>query len=480
MTPRLHPDVLDRLPAGVKRPARRGGAVPPGVVHLGVGNFHRAHQAMAFEDLALAGDLRWGVCGVSLRRPAMRDALRAQDGLYTVLEREGRGTRARVVGSLRELLVASESSATVRDRLASPHTRLVTLTITEKGYDQTDAGSALALLVDGLAARQAAAAGGLTLMSCDNLSGNGRQLRERLIRAACAGSRGVAAGGLSLARWIEHEVVCPDTMVDRIVPATTDADREEAERLLGLHDAWPVATEPFSQWVIEARCAGEAPPLDRVGARWVDDVAVWEAMKLRLLNAAHSSLAYLGVPLGLATVDEAVADPSLRTFLERLWQQVEPTLPGQVRGEVGPYTRSLLTRFANPALRHSLLQISADGSRKLPQRLLSSLRQARRAGLPHGALLLGVAAWMHFLIGEPDPCARAASRWSVDDPLAGQLLPLAREGTGLRARVGALLGVQAVFGDDLHQDAGLRDALTQSLERLQTQGARAAISSTDS
>ncbi len=479
MTPRLHRDTLERLPAGVQRPARSWGITPPGVLHLGVGNFHRAHQAIAFEDLALAGDARWGVCGVSLRRPVMRDALVAQDGLYTVLERDGRGAQARVVGSLRELLVAPESPATVRDRLASPNTRLVTLTITEKGYDQTDAGSALALLVEGLAARHAAGVGGLTLLSCDNLSRNGGLLHERLIRAASPVVRDGSLAGAPLARWIEHEVVCPDTMVDRIVPATTDADRAQAEQVLGLHDAWPVATEPFSQWVIEARFAGEAPPLDRVGAQWVDDVAAWEAMKLRLLNAAHSSLAYLGVPLGLATVDEAAADPSLRIFLARLWRQVEPTLPASVRGEVGPYTGRLLERFANPALRHALRQISADGSRKLPQRLLVSLREARRQGLPHDALLLGVAAWLHFLIGEPDPHARSATRWSVDDPLAGQLLPVARKEVCTRDRVGALLGVQAVFADDLHQDSSLLDALTRALERLRTQGARAAISSID-
>ena len=446
---------------------------------MGVGNFHRAHQAVAFDALAHLGDARWGVCGVNLRRPAMRDALTAQGGLYTVLERDAGGTRAKVMGALRELYVAPESTASVLARLASPDTRLVTLTITEKGYDDTGAGSALALLVDGLAARQSAGAGRLTLMSCDNLAANATVLRARLL--ALAQARGEAAGARStesLAAWIEREVVCPHTMVDRIVPATTQADRDEAAQLLGLHDAWPVATEPFSQWVIEARFAGEPPALDRVGAQWVNDVAAWESMKLRLLNAAHSSLAYLGLPMGLDTVDQAVAAPVLKGFLDQLWRQAAPTLPAAVHPEVPAYTARLLARFANSALHHALVQISADGSRKLPQRLLGTVRDARRLGLPHDALLMSLAAWMRFLAGRRDPDASPASpMWVVDDPLADRLVTIARRAHSVRESVGALLAVREVFDDDWRDDPGLVDALSRAWQALNAKGTVAALSS---
>lgn len=477
--PRLSSARLDALDAHIERPLYDRSGEPPGVVHLGVGNFHRAHQAAAFDALARLGDARWGVCGVSVRRSAMRDALQPQDGLYTVVERDAQGSRARIIGALREVLVAPESPDAVRARLASKHTRLVTLTVTEKGYDEAGAGSALALLTDGLAARQAAGVGGLTLMSCDNLAANGAALRARLLAlASTRESARNARRGESLASWIEREVACPHTMVDRIVPATTDADRQETARLTGVYDAWPVVTEPFSQWVIETAFRAEPPALERVGAQWVSDVSAWESMKLRLLNAAHSSLAYLGVPLGLTTVDRAVAEPALRQFLDQLWHQVMPTLPASVRVEAPTYTRQLLARFANPALGHALLQISADGSRKLPQRLLATLRDARRLGLPHDALLMGVAAWMQFLSGCPDPAvAPRAPLWTVDDPMADRLVSLARGARTAHEAVSALLAVHEVFGDDLREDAALVDALAGTLHALHGSGTVAALSS---
>jgi fructuronate reductase len=458
---RLSEERLDRLPADVGRPRYRRGQQAPGVVHLGVGNFHRAHQALSFDDLLAAGDARWGVCGVSLRRPAMRDALAPQDGLYTVLVRDGAGTRARVVGALAELRVAPTERAAVLRRIASPDTRLVTLTITEKGYDDTGPEGAIALLRDGLAERRATGAGGLSLLSCDNLSANGARLHARLLQAA--------AGDAGLSAWIERAVCCPDTMVDRIVPATTEEDRREAVRRLGCEDAWPVPAEPFSQWVVERRFQGEAPPLDRVGVTFVDDVAPWEAMKLRLLNAAHSALAYLGAPAGLPTVDGAIADPRLRGFVRRLWAQAAATLPASVRAEAPAYGERLLERFANPALRHRLLQIATDGSRKLPQRLLGTLRDARRAGLPHDAPLHALAAWMRFCAGVDE----LGRELPLDDPLAPRLRAAATAPGDARSTVRALLGIDEVFGGALGEpgdDPGLVDALATALAGLREAG----------
>jgi fructuronate reductase len=463
MTARLSESTLAALPADVERPAHARRDARIGVVHLGVGNFHRAHQALVFDALLAAGDARWGVSGVSLRRPAMRDALAPQDGLYTVLVRDGSGTRVRVAGALRELLVAPEAPAVVIARLAAADTRLVTLTVTEKGYDETGPSSALGLLAAGLAARRAAGRGGLSVLSCDNLSHNGRRLQARLHAEA-------AALDPALADWIGRAVACPDTMVDRIVPATVDADRDEAARRLGVVDAWPVAAEPFTQWVIERRFTGETPPLEAAGVELVDDVAPWEAMKLRLLNAAHSSLAYLGALAGLATVDAAIAEPRLRAFVGRLWLQATATLPASVQAQAPGYGVRLLERFANPALRHRLLQIAMDGSRKLPQRLVATLLEARRAGLPHDAPLIAVAAWMHFCAGRDD----AGGELPLDDPLAARLRATASAPGEALQTVRAMLAIDEVFGDAA-TDPALAVELAAALDALRERGALAAI-----
>ncbi|MFM1988992.1 MAG: hypothetical protein RJA99_1949 [Pseudomonadota bacterium] len=455
---RLSDTTLAALPADVARPAYDRRAVRTGVVHLGLGNFHRAHQAVVFDDLLASGDLRWGVCGASLKRPAMRDALAPQDGLYALLVRDGAGTRPRVIGAIRERLVAPEAPAALVARIAAADTRLVTLTVTEKGYDETGPAGAVGALAAGLAARRATGRGGLSVLSCDNLSRNGAKLAARLRAEA-------AAIDPALADWIDANVACPDTMVDRIVPATTDDDRAEAAARLGLDDAWPVAAEPFTQWVVERRFAGEAPPLEAAGVELVDDVAPWEAMKLRLLNAAHSSLAYLGAAAALPTVDAAIAEPRLRAFVARLWAQAAPTLPAAVQGHAPAYGARLLERFANPALHHRLLQIAMDGSRKLPQRLLATLVDARRSGLPHDAPALAVAAWIRFCAGR-DEAGRALP---LEDPLAARLREAATTHGDARATVRAVLGLDPAFAGAAGDD-GLARAVAAALETLRARG----------
>jgi fructuronate reductase len=365
---------------------------------------------------------------------------------------------------LRELLVVPEAPAALTARLAAPSTRLVTLTITEKGYDDDGPDGAIPRLLDGLAARRAAGAGGTALLSCDNLSRNGARLRERLLAVA-------AARDAELAAWVEREVDCPDTMVDRIVPATSANDRAEAAARLGLEDAWPVAAEPFSQWVVASDFRGPPPPLDRVGAIFVDDVGPWEAMKLRLLNAAHSSLAYLGAPAGFSTVDAAIAEPKLRAFVERLWAQVAPALPPSVRAEAPAYGARLLARFANPALGHRLLQIATDGSRKLPHRLVASVLALRREGAPHDAPLAALAAWIRFCAGRDE----AGAALALDDPLAARLRAAATAGGEPIAAVRAVLAIDEVFGDAGVVDPGLAPALARALGTLRELGTLGAI-----
>lgn len=463
MTPRLSDAVLAGLPDDVQRPTRVRDRDTVGVVHLGVGNFHRAHQALVFDDLLESGDPRWGVCGVSLRRAAMRDALAPQQGLYALLVRDGAGTRVRVPGALRELLVAPESPQAVVARIAAPGTRLVTLTITEKGYDPQGGGGALAVLRSGLAARRAAGAGGLTLLSCDNLSGNGARLRERLLQAC--------ADDAALARWIDRRVACPDTMVDRIVPATTSTDRAEALARLGVADAWPVPCEPFTQWVVQARFEGEVPPLDRAGVTLVDDVAPWEAMKLRLLNAAHTALAMVGAPAGIATVDRAIADPRLAAFVGRLWSQAAATLPAAVRHEAPGYCARLRRRFANPALRHRLLQIAQDTSRKLPQRIVAAVDDAAAIDAPHDAGLFAVAAWMRFCAGHDE----GGSDLPLDDPLAARLREAATAHADAEQTVRAMLALSDVFPARWARDDARVRTLSDALARLRRRGLDALI-----
>jgi fructuronate reductase len=433
-------------------------------VHLGVGNFHRAHQAVYFEKILNQGDLRWGISAISLKRPVTRDTLQPQDLLYTVLTRSGAATEAQVIGAIRECLVASENPAAVIERLAHADTKLVTLTITEKGYLETGEASALGYLLKALALRMTRNLP-LTILSCDNLSSNGDRLHFLLLAEAKHLSP-------QLATWIERQVACPNTMVDRIVPATLDHDRDEAKSYLGVEDAWPVPAEPFTQWVIENRFAGEMPELPSVGVQLVESCAPYEAMKLRLLNAAHSAMAYLGAPAGFETVDQAVASPQVRAVLRRLWFEAAATLPVVVQDEVPDYVRALESRFSNPALGHRLEQIAMDGSLKVPVRLLATLRDCRADHLPSGAIIFAVAAWIRWL-----KCVdEAGQSYELKDPMAAMLMKLSERHLSAQQRVRQLMKLEPVFGLDLGADAELVISLTHCLELLERYGSLEAVS----
>ncbi|MGW8188663.1 mannitol dehydrogenase family protein [Sphingomonas hankookensis] len=446
---RLSDATLGHLPAAIARPDYDRSALTPGIVHIGPGAFHRAHQA-AYVDRILRQDPRWAISAVALNSTGVADALAPQNGLYT-LALLGAETRHRVIGSITELLTAHRRDA-ILSRIAAPTTRLITTTVTEKGY-HLDSNGALDMehpaivreltgaepstlsgwLVAGLAARRAAGGGAITLLSCDNLADNGHRFRRSVRDLA-------AARDPDLARWIDDNVRFPSTMVDSITPATDDALRASVLSATGLEDAWPIQREGFAQWVIEDDFAGDRPPFDLAGAQFTRDVRGFENAKLRLLNGAHSSLAYLGILMGLTTVRDAMACAPLAAFAERLMRQdIAPSITPPAEMDLPAYIDAVLARFANPAIAHQLAQIAWDGSQKLPYRLCDTIRDARAAGRSVERLAVPIAAWLRFLE------RRKASGEKLVDPRADALLARAGEPA-------TLLSMRDVFGD-LGEDA---------------------------
>ena len=462
--PRLSDRTLTQARNGAWPAAYERDAVTTGVVHLGPGAFHRAHQAPVFDAL-LARDPRWGVCGVSLRSPAVRDALTPQDGLYTLALLDAE-VRVRIIGAVKQLLTAPQTPAAVLERLADVRTRMITLTVTEKGYCLTPGGdldlahpdvafdltrpaspsSAAGWLVEGLRQRRSAGAPGLPVVSCDNLTDNGGKLGRAVATLARA------QGDARLADWIEGEVRFPNTMVDSITPATDDALRACAQDLIGLEDAWPVQREAFSQWVIEDRLGSVAPDLASAGVTLVAQVRPFELAKLRLLNGAHSTLAYIGLLAGFETVSEAMADPALAAFVERLMREnIAPSLTPTPGLDLPAYITAILARFRNPAIAHQLAQIAWDGSQKLPFRLLGTITDALAAGRAVDRLVIPVAAWMLFA------ARRARGAKPLVDPLADKIAQVAAAPIGLQPE--RFLALSTVFPPALAGNARFRDAV---------------------
>ncbi|WP_198663886.1 mannitol dehydrogenase family protein [Jiangella endophytica] len=462
------------------RPALGGTLPGPGIVHLGVGAFHRAHQAV-YTDLAMAaaGDPGWGIVEVAPRSTDVVDALRRQDGLYTVLERSGDRVAARVVGAVSEAWHAPSSFGEVAGRFADPRVRVVTLTITEKGYlgdpvtgalldDDTvradvaavAAGerprTGLGLLVAGLRGRLMADAGPVTVLSCDNLVGNGHRLGA-LVGEFVARLPGPS--GTELAAWIAASARFPSAMVDRIVPATTPADRADARRLVGAADDAVVAAEPFTQWVIEDDFAGERPAWERAGAELVADVAPHETAKLRVLNAAHSMIAYLGALAGHETIAAAVADPAVRVAVEALHRDVLATVDAPPGWDLRAYAASVLARFANPALGHRCDQVAADGSQKLPVRVVPTILATRAAGRPSAAATLVVAAWLRFVRSGRSDDGRPLT---VNDPARDTLRAVGGADAARLLRAAAAVPAELAADEDWVADvAGYLDDLAR-------------------
>ena len=467
----LSPTHLGRLRPEVQRPAYERGAQPPGMVHFGPGAFHRAHQAWVADEL-LSHDPRWSIAAVSLRNPDVRDALQPQGGLYTLATLD-ETVSYRVIGALQELLVAPEDPEKVLARLSAPTTRVVTITVTEKGYCLDAAGaldtghadiqrdlehpghprSLIGYLVEGLKRRQAARLPALTVISCDNLVDNGVRLGRAVRQLAQLRDPG-------LARWIEDHTHFPRTMVDSITPATTDALRERVAVALGMKDRWPVQRESFLQWVLEDQVAADGPDWASAGVTITDDVPAYDRAKLRLLNGAHSTLAYLGLLAGHETVAQAMQDERLASFVTTLMREdVRPTLRAPRGLDLSAYIEAILRRFRNPEIRHALAQIAWDGSQKLPFRLLGTIMDNLDAGRRIDRLCVPVAAWMQFV-------RRQAARGErVTDPLSERLFEIGQACQNRAMRdLPLFFELHTVFPANLVQAAPFTHALAQAYD----------------
>jgi mannitol 2-dehydrogenase len=451
-----------------------------GVVHIGAGNFHRAHQAVYFDDLACSGiSTQWGVTGVSLRSPDAKDLLSTQDGLYTVVERGHDEQTARVVGSIGSIHYAPNDDAAVRAALADPRTRIVSLTITGNGYfldpvtrefdaDHPDvradlvepAGSnsyatAWGYLAEALELRRRAGTAPFTVLCCDNIPDNTQAARTALVSFA-------ALKDPALARWIDTHVAFPSTMVDRITPRTSKFEREFVESTFGIADKCPVVTEPYCQWIIEDKFSSDRPRLDLVGAEFVTDVSDHKTVKTRLLNGTHIAMACLGMLAGYQRTDEAMRDEVIFDYVEQLMRdEIQPLLPAVPGMNTADYRNSLLTRLSNPRMSDQLSRLARRGSSKISSFLLPSLQEAIAQGRPHDLLMLAIAGWARYVRGYD----LKGHRFSIDDP-QGELLTKLANMDG--SNPGALLRHE-IFGE-LHLIPGFTDRLGDMIADIDEHG----------
>jgi mannitol 2-dehydrogenase len=482
----LRPDAMKTVDPRVERPQYDRSTVSVGIVHLGVGAFHRAHQAMYVDELLNQGAAQhWGICGVGVlpSDSAMRDALQAQDGLYTLVVKYPDGSlQPRVIGSIIEYLLAPDDPEAVLEKMAAPTTRVVSLTITEGGYnldpvtgefDTTNAAvnadaapgavpsTAFGLVAEALQRRRDRGVEPFTVVSCDNIPGNGDVARRMFTAFARMRSP-------ELGEWIAHHVAFPNSMVDRITPVTTDSDRETLAERFGLRDAWPVVCEPFAQWVLEDRFPSGRPPLERAGVQLVDDVEPYELMKLRLLNASHQALCYLGYLAGYRYAHEVCADPVfvayLRTFMDR---ESTPTLHPVPGVDLEQYKATLIERFANPEIKDTLARLCAESSDRIPKWVLPIIRDRLAAGGDITRATLVVAAWARYAEGVDED----GNPIAVTDRLAEQLGEAARAQRNNPLR---FIEQRFLFGD-LVDDTRFADQYVGALESLHAIGARATV-----
>lgn len=441
----LNNESVKGVPEDVRVPGPR--PEKAGILHIGAGAFHRAHQAVYTDDTD------WGIICAAPRSREVIDALAAQDGLFTVATLGPDGAELRVIGSIVDTLHLATETERALELIASDDIHIVTLTVTEKAY--RDPEGVPGLLAEGLARRARRGGPPLTILCCDNLPDNGKTTRAAVEPLLDGPTRA----------WAAEHVTFPSTMVDRIVPASTRATYDRAIETLGLVDAAAVEAEPFLQWVIEDDFAGPRPDWN---ATFTTDVAGWEKLKLRTLNGVHSSLAYLGALAGAETISETLALPGARSFAERLVaEQIAPSLTPPNGQDVVAYGRSVLERFANPGIRHRCLQIAMDGSQKLPQRLLGTIADLAEAGRALDLIALPLAAWIRFCGGKVDD----GTELPLDDPLAPVLRQsLAAAGDRASARVDAILGIRQVVPEPVASDHRLRRAATAWLGELDRHG----------
>ena len=471
---------LSRLPPEIRVPRYDPAAVRPGIVHLGLGNFHRAHMARYTHDLMQKrpDTLAFGIVGAGLlaNDKRMRDSLGPQDNLYTLVERSFEDETVSVIGALADVVFAGESSAALLDMIDQPGIRIVSLTVTENGYclnrstkrldpehelvrkDLAQPGqpaSAIGIVTEALRRRRDAGQPAFTALSCDNIQHNGDVLKQAVLDLARLREP-------ALADWIAEHVVFPSTMVDRITPVTAAADTEALAETHGIIDAWPVFSEAFTQWVIEDRFPQGRPAWEEVGAQFVDDVAPYEFMKLRLLNGSHLAVSGLGRLAGYVTIDESMADPLITRMMQALMdRETEPTLRPVPGIDLPTYKRTLVERFANPAIKDTVERVNTDAPLNV---LVDPIRDRLRDDQPVELLSLALAAWLRRVRGEDEQGAPI----DVRHPLAPLLKEKAVEG-GPDPR--PLLSITQLFGD-AGQDRRLIEPVGRWLGLLYGKGAR--------
>jgi mannitol 2-dehydrogenase len=457
-----------------------------GIVHVGVGGFHRAHLAVYIDRLLSKFSTHdWSICGVGLTPfdAAMRDALAPQDYLYTVIERAAIGSSARVIGSITDYIFAPGNSEAVIAKMAHPDTHIVSMTITESGYYYNESTHELDIehpdiafdlagqgpprtifgyLAKALLRRLEAGLKPFTVMSCDNMQKNGHITRNMLLSFARLYDPTMAA-------WLSENGAFPNSMVDRITPRTVDADKVSLAEEFGVEDAWPVVTEPFMQWVLEDNFSDGRPPFEKVGVQVVPhvrDVEDFELIKLRLLNAGHSAMGYLAYLAGFTYIHEVIADPLFYQYIYHMMhEEVKPLLP-QISGvDVDEYIDTLLQRFSNPTLKDEVTRICLGGSGKVPQFILPSIAEQIIARGPLSRLTLCIASWFRYLNGVDEE----GNGFMIDDPMAEELLIKAREG-GVQPN--SLLNIRTLFSDDLRFDGRFVRELTVAMRTLDRRGAR--------
>jgi mannitol 2-dehydrogenase len=444
---------------GVPVPQFDRTALVPRILHVGVGGFHRAHMALYSDDVAARGS-DWGIHGVGLldgdRR--MADVLQAQDHLYTLIERDSDGSRPRIVGSIVDYTLAAGDPSTFASHVADPNLAILSLTITEGGYALEGGNQTIEAIVDALDARRAGGARPLTILSCDNVPGNGDVAHAAIVRVA--GRRGA-----EVARYVER-CTFPNSMVDRITPQTRDADRAWLREEVGLDDGWPVVCEPFRQWVVEDRFAAGRPPWEDAGVLFTDRVHDWELYKLRMLNASHSCMAYLMALAGIVYVDEAVAIPVVRGYLEQfLTTEAIPTLPEIPGHPPADYAATVLARFANTGVRDQIARLCLDGTAKFPSFLIPTVEMEIELDGPISCAALALAGWARYLGTVPAAVRASDSRGDRAAELAERSL----------AEPLAFLELDEVFTPGLRASERFRDAFAAAAADILSVGPLGAI-----
>ncbi len=489
---RLNNSWLSQLPKDVVLPSYNRDQLVAGIVHLGIGAFHRAHQAFYTEAALNQFGGNWGIIGSSLRSAGVRDQLVPQDCLYTLVERSDPGEKLQIIGAVIDTLVGPENPAALVATMAQSNIKIVSLTVTEKGYCHDPATgnlnenhpdiihdlqhldtpvSAIGFIVAALKQRFDSKQNAFTALSCDNLPNNGEVLEKVVLQFAQKISP-------ALADWIKANATFPSTMIDRIVPATTDEDRRDIEMRLaingeGIRDEGMVVCEPFSQWVVEDKFADGRPEWEKVGVLLVKDVRVFEKIKLRLLNGAHSTMAYTGYLSGFHYISEVMEQPAFVNLVKvYMAREAGETVVAPAGFDIEAYKQQLRDRFSNKALKHRTWQIAMDGSQKLPQRLLETLREQLQGNGHIDILCLAVAAWIRYVSGVDEQ----GQAIEVSDPLAKELHAACAANQGNPAgMVNAVVSIQKIFGTDLIDEPRFIQTTTQWLERFYRNGVLASV-----